>query len=88
MTSVADTPALPCPECGRPSLLAVGGMLCEVLDCPGPALRPYGMPSVMLPVADACECNHTACGWRGTIKEAKQRKAENSNPTRVSEPSG
>lgn len=74
-----DWPTLPCPDCGERSLLAYGSVLCEVIDCPGPAVRVYGnmnggitVPAQLRddPAAMAL-CNRNGCNWLGTIKEAK-----------------
>jgi hypothetical protein len=37
-----DWPTVPCPQCGKGSLLTYGIVACEVIDCPGPAVRMYG----------------------------------------------
>lgn len=74
-----DWPTLPCPECDNTSLKCYGAVVCDVIDCPGPAVRVIGNMSygitVPIQLKDdpdvMCFCNKSGCQWVGTIEEAK-----------------
>lgn len=79
-----DWPRLKCPDCNKESLVTYGSVLCEVLDCAGPAVRISSGSGggLTVPIVRGSEgrhqrdpaiayCTYTDCEWTGPINNAK-----------------
>jgi hypothetical protein len=63
---------LTCPRCGQGPVLAPASVLAVVLDAPHAVGEVWGKPTSVLLSDDArAECNVSACGWTGTVAEAR-----------------